>query len=31
MSLRPGDRSPDHGGEFAGEHQCAFWNAQPAG
>jgi para-nitrobenzyl esterase len=32
MSLRPGDRSRMiPAGTFAAEHQCAFWNAQPAG
>ncbi|HEU5416527.1 MAG TPA: carboxylesterase family protein [Streptosporangiaceae bacterium] len=32
MSLRPGDRSRTiPASTFAAEHQCAFWNAQPAG
>jgi carboxylesterase type B len=32
MSLRPGDHSQTiPAGTFAAEHQCSFWNAQPAG
>jgi carboxylesterase type B len=31
MSLRPGDRSRTiPAATFAADHQCAFWNAQPA-